>query len=161
MSQILPNLDISWILFVTSQKFGRNMDWDLFLRMMFCIMRVTPNMILLTGEDKYGNVFIFVIYDCKLRFYIISIMNNWQININFLTVRALEYYSKEIGPHSEKANQIFHELRGNIVNNVFEQYKKTGFIWENYNQDTGKFLKNCYRYKGSALTLTFPKWKCH
>jgi len=58
-----------------------------------------------------------------------------------LTVRALEYYSKEIGPHSEKANQIFHELRGNIVNNVFEQYKKTGFIWENYNQDTGKFLK--------------------
>ena len=57
-----------------------------------------------------------------------------------MTVRALEYYSKEIGPHSEKANQIFHELRGNIVKNVFEQYKKTGFIWENYNQDTGKFL---------------------
>ena len=57
-----------------------------------------------------------------------------------MTVRALEYYSKEIGPHSEKANQIFHELRGNIVKNVFEQYKKTGFIWENYNQDTGRFL---------------------
>ena len=102
----------------------------------------------------------FFIYDCKLRFYTISIMNNWQININFLTVRALEYYSKEIGPHSEKANQIFHELRGNIVNNVFEQYKKTGFIWENYNQDTGKFLKNCHR-AGSARTLIFPKRKCH
>ena len=57
-----------------------------------------------------------------------------------MTVRALEYYSKEIGPHSEKANQIFQELRGNIVKNVFNQYKKTGFIWENYNQDTGRFL---------------------
>lgn len=71
-----------------------------------------------------------------------------------MTVRALEYYSKEIGPHSEKANQIFHELRGNIVKNVFEQYKKTGFIWENYNQDTGKFLIKIQELKFLMLIYT-------
>ena len=60
------------------------------------------------------------------------------ININFLAVRALKYYSKQPGPYSEIASQLYTSLRHNIVENMFSQYSKTGYLWENYDDLTGR-----------------------
>eukprot|EP00116_Pleurobrachia_bachei_P001952 sb/3462214/ len=60
------------------------------------------------------------------------------ININFLAVRALDHYSKVVGPHQELAGALYKELRDNIVNNMYLEYKRTGYIWEQYNCQTGR-----------------------
>lgn len=59
------------------------------------------------------------------------------ININFLSVRALYYYSQTDGPYRYTAHQIYTELRLNLIRNIFKQYKKSGFIWEQYDDETG------------------------
>lgn len=33
---------------------------------------------------------------------------------------------------------MYSSLRRNLVENVFENWKETGFAWEQYNPDTGK-----------------------
>lgn len=60
------------------------------------------------------------------------------ININFLAIRALKHYSKQPGPYSDLAAQLYTDLRHNIVNNMYNQYKKTGYLWENYDDISGK-----------------------
>ena len=30
------------------------------------------------------------------------------------------------------------DLRGNLVRNLFKEYERTGALWEQYNQDTGR-----------------------
>ena len=41
------------------------------------------------------------------------------------------------GPQKEKARHMYNKLRKNLVENVFEQWEKTGFAWEQYNPETG------------------------
>lgn len=60
------------------------------------------------------------------------------ININYLAVRALEYYSHVDGPFQEQAKTLYSELRMNVVNNVLNEFKRTGFIWEQYSDKTGQ-----------------------
>lgn len=60
------------------------------------------------------------------------------INMNYLTLKALLYYSKISGPHADKAREIYKELRNNVIKNVFKEYKRTGYVWEQYNDKTGK-----------------------
>lgn len=36
------------------------------------------------------------------------------------------------------AAQLYTSLRDNILNNVGKQYEETGYLWENYKDDTGK-----------------------
>jgi mannosyl-oligosaccharide glucosidase len=36
-----------------------------------------------------------------------------------------------------KATKIYSELRENLVGNVFNEWEKTGFAWEQYNPETG------------------------
>lgn len=75
------------------------------------------------------------------------------ININYLAVRALHHYSNMEGPYQEKAAALYQELRTNIINNVFRQYVKTGYIWEQYNDSTGKG-QGSHPFTGwSSLTL--------
>ena len=38
----------------------------------------------------------------------------------------------------EKFAKTYHDLRINIVKNVFDQADKTGFVWEQYNDETGE-----------------------
>ena len=89
-------------------KSGPPSDSGLCQKTIHFMTKETRNMIHPTGEDKYGNVVIEVLILVNSGF---SLQFRIQININFLTVRALEYYSLEPGPHSEKARQIFIELR--------------------------------------------------
>jgi len=60
------------------------------------------------------------------------------ININILTIRALKSYANQEGPNQELAEKLYLELKSNIYNLVHSQWKETGFIWEQYDDRTGK-----------------------
>lgn len=60
------------------------------------------------------------------------------INMNYLIVRALKHYSTVLGPYSKTAESLYHELRKNIVSNVYKEFKRTGYLWEHYNDLTGQ-----------------------
>lgn len=75
------------------------------------------------------------------------------VNINFLAVRALYHYSKIEGPYQNQSIQIYEELRKNLINNIYKQYKLTGYIWEQYNDRTGEG-QGCRPFTGwSALVV--------
>uniref|UniRef100_A0A8C2JAL6 Mannosyl-oligosaccharide glucosidase n=1 Tax=Cyprinus carpio TaxID=7962 RepID=A0A8C2JAL6_CYPCA len=60
------------------------------------------------------------------------------ININYLAVRALHHYGSIEGPYKKKAATLYQDLRTNLINNVYKQYMETGYIWEQYNDSTGR-----------------------
>ncbi|XP_064465782.1 mannosyl-oligosaccharide glucosidase-like isoform X2 [Ornithodoros turicata] len=60
------------------------------------------------------------------------------INVNYLAVRALYHYSQLPGPHQEQAFALYKELRKNVVDNVLREYRCTKYIWEQYQDTTGK-----------------------
>ncbi|KAL4640485.1 mannosyl-oligosaccharide glucosidase-like [Arapaima gigas] len=75
------------------------------------------------------------------------------ININYLAVRALYHYSNVEGPYREKAAALYDDLRTNIINNVYRQYVESGYIWEQYNDSTGRG-QGSHPFTGwSALTV--------
>lgn len=59
------------------------------------------------------------------------------ININYLAVKALRHYSKENGKYSTRAAELYERLRKNLINNIYKEYKRSGYIWEQYNDETG------------------------
>ncbi|KTW28532.1 hypothetical protein T552_01792 [Pneumocystis carinii B80] len=68
--------------------------------------------------------------------------NYWRgpiwVNINYMTLQSLyKNYINTPGPYQEKAKKIYHELRINIINTVFHEWKRTNFAWEQYNHASG------------------------
>ena len=67
--------------------------------------------------------------------------NYWKspiwVNINYLAVKALYDVAVALGPHKAKAKQLYTELRKNLVTNVYNEWERTGFAWEQYNPETG------------------------
>lgn len=59
------------------------------------------------------------------------------ININFLAVRALNHYASIPGPYQGTAKAIYTDLRQNLIKNMFREYERSGFIWEQYDDGTG------------------------
>ncbi|KAH8387856.1 hypothetical protein KR093_009903 [Drosophila rubida] len=75
------------------------------------------------------------------------------ININYLAVKALRHYGKIEGPHAATARKIYGELRDNLVRNIFRQYQRTGYLWEQYDDTTGEG-KGCNPFTGwTALVV--------
>lgn len=75
------------------------------------------------------------------------------VNINFLAVRALRYYADTPGPHSQRAEEVYTRLRQNLVHNIMKEYRRTGFVWEQYNDKTG-WGQGCRPFTGwSALVV--------
>lgn len=60
------------------------------------------------------------------------------MNMNYMILSALDHYSKEVGPFKKRARTIYDDLRGNLIRNVVRNYHQTGFLWEQYDQKTGK-----------------------
>ena len=60
------------------------------------------------------------------------------INMNYLAVRALRHYASEQGPHQETARRVLARLRRAVVNNVMREFWRTGFLWEQYDDRTGR-----------------------
>ncbi|CAF1041203.1 unnamed protein product [Adineta steineri] len=59
------------------------------------------------------------------------------INMNYMVLSALQHYAKIPGPYSDKAGQIYKQLRINLIKNMFRVYEKTGHVWEQYDDKTG------------------------
>ncbi|KAF7304743.1 Mannosyl-oligosaccharide glucosidase [Mycena kentingensis (nom. inval.)] len=73
--------------------------------------------------------------------------NYWKgpvwIQMNYLALRSLfKKYSVEDGPYKARAQQIYHELRNNIIDNVFKEYQRTGYVWEQYDATTGQGMRS-------------------
>lgn len=75
------------------------------------------------------------------------------ININYLALSALNHYKSVDGPYRSIAAEIYSKLRDNIVKNIYTQYQKTGYIWENYNDKTGEG-KGCHPFTGWSALVT-------
>lgn len=60
------------------------------------------------------------------------------ININYLALKSLKHYSSIEGPSRDKAAKIYTELRQNLITNMLNNYETTGYIWEQYNDVTGR-----------------------
>jgi mannosyl-oligosaccharide glucosidase len=59
------------------------------------------------------------------------------INMNYMVLSALQHYAKISGPYSDKARQIYGQLRTNLLTNMYRIYEKTGYVWEQYDDKTG------------------------
>ncbi|CAG2168886.1 unnamed protein product [Oppiella nova] len=59
------------------------------------------------------------------------------ININYLMLRSLRHYADIPGPNQSKAALIYKELRNNIIESMFTEYERSGFVWETYNDMSG------------------------
>ncbi|KAL9607304.1 MAG: hypothetical protein Q9167_007773 [Letrouitia subvulpina] len=68
--------------------------------------------------------------------------NYWRspiwMNLNYLAVRSLLDIAQSPGPHKAQATTIYTDLRKNLVQNVFKEWERTGFAWEQYNPETGE-----------------------
>uniref|UniRef100_A0A5S6QN71 Mannosyl-oligosaccharide glucosidase n=1 Tax=Trichuris muris TaxID=70415 RepID=A0A5S6QN71_TRIMR len=60
------------------------------------------------------------------------------MNMNYMALSSLHYYSQVEGPYRQKAFEIYSDLRNAVVSNVVRQYVRTGFLWEHYNDETGE-----------------------
>ena len=72
--------------------------------------------------------------------------NYWRgavwININYLCVQALKYYSQKTQELDSKfaktAWELAEEIRKDLIQNIFKQYKQDGFLFESYDSVTGR-----------------------
>lgn len=75
------------------------------------------------------------------------------INMNYLAVQALHHYANTEGPYKDHAMELYNDLRTNLITNIIDQFKKSGYIWENYDDRTGKG-RGCHPFTGwSALVV--------
>ncbi|KAI8971466.1 glycoside hydrolase [Mycotypha africana] len=65
------------------------------------------------------------------------------ININYLTLQSLyKNYMHTPGPYQDRAQRIYTRLRQNLIRNVYKNYKKTGYVWEQYSENDGHGLRS-------------------
>ncbi|EIN07794.1 glycoside hydrolase [Punctularia strigosozonata HHB-11173 SS5] len=84
--------------------------------------------------------------------------NYWKgpiwIQMNYLALRALhKTYAAHEGPHQARAKEIYQELRLNVINN---EYKRTGYVWEQYDALTGEGRRS-HPFTGWTSLLTLSK----
>ncbi|KAG0605933.1 hypothetical protein M758_9G099500 [Ceratodon purpureus] len=61
------------------------------------------------------------------------------MNINYLVLSALDRCSKVEGQHSSRCNEMYSQLRANLIRNVVKRYHESGYLWEQYdNANKGK-----------------------
>ncbi|KAI9762847.1 MAG: Processing alpha glucosidase I [Chaenotheca gracillima] len=94
--------------------------------------------------------------------------NYWRspiwMNMNYLVVlRLLELAqpspssSSTPSPHRVRAQRMYSDLRKNLVANVYKQWEKTGFAWEQYNPDSGEGQRTQHFTGWTALVVKIMK----
>lgn len=78
------------------------------------------------------------------------------VNINFLALRALKYYSTK--PQAtvelqERTGNLYTELRTNLLETILGEWKRTGSLWEHYNDATGRGMRSHPFTGWTALVL--------
>ncbi|EGN96016.1 glycoside hydrolase family 63 protein [Serpula lacrymans var. lacrymans S7.3] len=86
--------------------------------------------------------------------------NYWKgpiwIQMNYMALSSLfKVYGAEEGPYKEYAKDIYTELRKNVIDNVFSEYKRTGYVWEQYDAVTGEGRRS-HPFTGWT-SLSWPK----
>ncbi|KAI9022535.1 glycoside hydrolase [Hyaloraphidium curvatum] len=84
--------------------------------------------------------------------------NYWKgpiwINVNYLVLAALKkWYSECPGSLGAEAQRIYAELRRNVMENVYKEYRRTGYIWEQYSPLNGAGQRSHPFTGWSALVL--------
>jgi Glycosyl hydrolase family 63 C-terminal domain/Glycosyl hydrolase family 63 N-terminal domain len=91
--------------------------------------------------------------------------NYWRgpiwFNMNYLITGALYNYGHSealAGPFSVKARTMYNSLRDNLTRNIFREFRRTGYLWEQYNATTGKGQKS-HPFTGwtSLIVLVFAE----
>ena len=59
------------------------------------------------------------------------------VNLNYLLLGGLRHYADVPGPSQERAATIYAELRDNLVGNMLDEWKRTGYFWEQYDPTSG------------------------
>lgn len=78
------------------------------------------------------------------------------INMNYLALQGMKGYELHDESPEETRNlakRIGEELRHNVINNVFKEYQRTGYVWEQYHAVDGKGRKSHPFTGWTALTL--------
>ncbi|KAI0159040.1 glycoside hydrolase family 63 protein [Pestalotiopsis sp. NC0098] len=60
------------------------------------------------------------------------------MNINVLAVLRLRDIGADDNPQGVRARKFAADLRTRVVDTVFDSFEKTGFVWEQYNDQTGE-----------------------
>jgi mannosyl-oligosaccharide glucosidase len=60
------------------------------------------------------------------------------INCNYLAIEGLRHYASKEGPLQARAADLQKKLAGNVVRNLAANFHRTGFLWEQYDPETGK-----------------------
>ena len=60
------------------------------------------------------------------------------VNLNYLALAGLHHYAHTPGPARERAASVYAELRDNLVGTMVGEWERTGYLWEQYDPDTGK-----------------------
>lgn len=90
--------------------------------------------------------------------------NYWRspiwLNINYLILEGLQHYYdvahiRMNSDISNKFKRVYKDLRLNLVNNVVEQWENTGYVWEQYDDETGnaKGAKNFLGWTSTILLI--------
>ncbi|KAA1099946.1 Processing alpha glucosidase I [Puccinia graminis f. sp. tritici] len=69
--------------------------------------------------------------------------NYWRgpiwIPMNYMALNSLyTIYAKESGPYQTQAAELYEQLKTNVIKNVFKEWKRTGFTWEQYDPINGE-----------------------
>lgn len=60
------------------------------------------------------------------------------INLNYLILDSLKSYSNREGPYKDLCLDLYSKLRKNVLKNVLNEFIRTNYIWEQYDDQTGK-----------------------
>ncbi|XP_026480750.1 mannosyl-oligosaccharide glucosidase isoform X1 [Ctenocephalides felis] len=79
------------------------------------------------------------------------------LNINYLLVKSLYHYgyadNNTGGETKQLAQKVYKELRQNLIQTVYKEYERTGYIWEQYDDNTGQG-KGCKPFNGWTALIT-------
>jgi hypothetical protein len=76
----------------------------------------------------------------------------------YLLAYPEQKYAALEGPYQEQAKKIYTELRTNIIDNVFKEYERTGYVWEQYNALTGEGRRS-HPFTGWTSLVSLSKHK--
>lgn len=81
------------------------------------------------------------------------------ININYLVLESLEWYGKEVEDENvrETCKEMYKTLRENVVRNIANEYERTGYAWEQYNEGTGEGQRTKHFLGWTSLVLLMMK----
>ncbi len=74
------------------------------------------------------------------------------ISVNYLALSALKFYATEDGPYQKRCALFYDKLRKNVVKNILKEHKRTGFFWEQYDDQNGNGMRG-HPFTGWTATV--------